>query len=218
MKRPADKDEDSSSDSEDDFGPRPVSVNPLSVVLVTPSQIGDSDDDTLLCAHQKQSTSSQEKKNDLEMKKTSKMKKKARHEPKLQFEGEYLKNLPMDCSLYERSYMHKTVVTHVCVSKDAEFLLTGSSDGHVKFWKKVEGDIDFVKHYHAHLSALNAMALSPDGKGLVTTSSDGFIKVFDVESFDMMNMINASSSSSSSTDILFEPTAAIWLPSASSQN
>lgn len=32
-----------------------------------------------------------------------------------------------------------------------EFIVTVSDDGHVKFWKKIENDIEFVKHFRAHL-------------------------------------------------------------------
>ena len=30
-------------------------------------------------------------------------------------------------------------------------MVTASSDGHVKFWKKQEQGVEFVKHYRAHL-------------------------------------------------------------------
>ncbi len=29
--------------------------------------------------------------------------------------------------------------------------MTASQDGHVKFWKKLENDVEFVKHFRAHL-------------------------------------------------------------------
>ena len=32
-----------------------------------------------------------------------------------------------------------------------DFIITASCDGHVKFWKKKEGEIEFVKHFRAHL-------------------------------------------------------------------
>lgn len=31
------------------------------------------------------------------------------------------------------------------------FLITASIDGHVKFWKKQEQGVEFVKHFRAHL-------------------------------------------------------------------
>ncbi len=33
-------------------------------------------------------------------------------------------------------------------------MVTGSQDGHVKFWKKQEEGIEFVKHFRAHVGEL----------------------------------------------------------------
>ncbi len=52
--------------------------------------------------------------------------------------------------LYEKSFMHRDIVTHVATTK-TEFIITGSQDGHVKFWKKQPVGIEFVKHFRAHL-------------------------------------------------------------------
>jgi peptidylprolyl isomerase domain and WD repeat-containing protein 1 len=52
--------------------------------------------------------------------------------------------------MYERSYMHRDVITHT-VSTRTDFLVTASADGHVKFWKKKEQGVEFVKHFRAHL-------------------------------------------------------------------
>lgn len=67
----------------------------------------------------------------------------------LEHEAIYLENLPL-CETYEKSYMHRDVVTHVLVTK-TDFLVTASCDGHVKFWKKMETGIEFVKHFRSHL-------------------------------------------------------------------
>ena len=71
--------------------------------------------------------------------------------------------------MYEKSYMHRDIITHtVCtrlagplacgrwwqaglVSCRTDFIITASSDGHVKFWKKQEQGVEFVKHFRAHL-------------------------------------------------------------------
>ena len=45
------------------------------------------------------------------------------------------------CTLY--SALHRT-----------DFIATASQDGHLKFWKKQEVGIDFVKHFRAHLGEL----------------------------------------------------------------
>lgn len=68
----------------------------------------------------------------------------------LPYEKVYLENLP-DADCYEKSYMHRDVITHLVVTK-TDFLITGSLDGHIKFWKKMEEGIEFVKHFRSHLS------------------------------------------------------------------
>ncbi|RUP44753.1 hypothetical protein BC936DRAFT_149046 [Jimgerdemannia flammicorona] len=36
-----------------------------------------------------------------------------------------------------------------------EFVVTTSVDGHLKFWKKTDRGIEFVKHYRAHLGTFS---------------------------------------------------------------
>ncbi|TMW68110.1 hypothetical protein Poli38472_007782 [Pythium oligandrum] len=112
----------------------------------------------------------------------------AKKRRKLQFEAEYLKNLP-NAAMYERSYMHRDVVTHVLVAPETQFLITASRDGHVKFWKKMSKGIEFVKHYKAHLGEILGLSVSNDGLRLCSTSTDQNIKFYDVLGFDMVNML-----------------------------
>lgn len=126
--------------------------------------------------------------------------KKRRIERHLKFEKMYLKQLP-SAEFYEHSYMHRDQVTHICVSKECEFVITGSRDGHVKFWKKMPKSIEFVKHYHAHLGPIHAMVISYDQKMLVTTSADRMVKFFEISGFDMSNMIA----------VEYIPNCATWL-------
>lgn len=65
---------------------------------------------------------------------------------RLMHEQLYVDNLP-NATQYEKSYMHRDTVTHVAVAKTCDFLLTGSCDGHVKFWKKMPLGLEFVKHF-----------------------------------------------------------------------
>ena len=64
-----------------------------------------------------------------------------------------------------------------------DFLITTSVDGHVKFWKKTDKGIEFVKHFRAHLGAIVAIDVSYDGSLLATTAVDKGLKVFDVINF-----------------------------------
>ena len=51
----------------------------------------------------------------------------------LEFEQLYLADLP-DSHNYEKSFMHRDVVTFTAVAGNTDFAVTASCDGHVKFW------------------------------------------------------------------------------------
>lgn len=105
----------------------------------------------------------------------------------LQFEQAFLDSLP-SAHMYEKSYMHRDVVTHVAVSA-AEFFITGSADGHLKFWKKRSVGIEFAKHFRAHLGPIEGLAVSVDGLFCCTISNDRALKIYDVVNYDMMHMM-----------------------------
>ncbi|KAF3821713.1 hypothetical protein GH733_009755 [Mirounga leonina] len=105
----------------------------------------------------------------------------------LEFERVYLENLP-SASMYERSYMHRDVITHVVCTK-TDFIITASHDGHVKFWKKIEEGIEFVKHFRSHLGVIESIAVSSEGALFCSVGDDKAMKVFDVVNFDMINML-----------------------------
>lgn len=71
----------------------------------------------------------------------------------LQHEKLYLDALPAAES-YERSYMHRDVITN-CLVTPTDFIITASCDGHIKFWKKMEVGIEFVKHFRSHIGMFN---------------------------------------------------------------
>jgi len=99
----------------------------------------------------------------------------------------FLEDLPAS-EMYEVSYMHRDTVTHIVVSKK-NFVITGSSDGQLKFWSKSVAGIEAVKQFKAHLMAFSDMKLSLEGDWLATASLDKTIKLFDVENFDMVNIL-----------------------------
>lgn len=105
----------------------------------------------------------------------------------LHFEQTFLDSLP-SAHMYEKSYMHRDVVTHVAVSS-ADFFITGSSDGHLKFWKKKPVGIEFAKHFRSHQGPIEGLAVSVDGLLCCTISNDPFIKIYDVVNYDMMFMM-----------------------------
>lgn len=99
----------------------------------------------------------------------------------------YLENLP-SAESYERSYMHRDVITH-CLVTTTDFIITASVDGHIKFWKKVELGIEFVKHFRSHLGPVVSLVVNAEGSLLCSASSDKSLKIFDVINFDMINMM-----------------------------
>ena len=105
----------------------------------------------------------------------------------LEYEHVYLDNIPSGIN-YERSFMHRDLVTHVLVTP-TDFVITASQDGHIKFWKKQEVSIEFVKHFRAHLGVINDAVVNANGSLLATVAGDKAVKVFDVVNFDMINMI-----------------------------
>lgn len=100
----------------------------------------------------------------------------------------YLNALP-SAHLYEKSYMHRTKVTRIVSSTVTDFIATASDDGYVKLWKKKFQGIEFVKQFRAHVGNVTCLAMSHDGTRLASaSSSDQTVKVFDVVSFDMIDM------------------------------
>ena len=63
------------------------------------------------------------------------------------------------------------------------FVITTSTDGHLKLWKKQEVGIEFVKHYRTSLKAIVGMAASEEGTMVATISEGGEGRVFDVVNF-----------------------------------
>lgn len=99
----------------------------------------------------------------------------------------YLDHLP-SADRYYKSFMHRDVINFVVMTR-TEFLITTSIDGHLKFWKKQDQGVEFVKHYRAHLAPIIAVSASADGQLFASVAEDGSAKVFDVGNFDMINMI-----------------------------
>ena len=67
--------------------------------------------------------------------------------------------------------------------------MTISIDGFVKFWRKQQLGIAFVKSYKAHSGKVVSAALSLDQNRMVTAGCDKFLKIFDVANFDLITSI-----------------------------
>jgi peptidylprolyl isomerase domain and WD repeat-containing protein 1 len=117
----------------------------------------------------------------------------------LPHEKVFLEYLP-SADQYYKSFMHRDVVNFVVVTRSvfpfhnrttntltsrsrSDFIVTTSIDGHLKFWKKMESGIEFVKHYHAHLVPIASVSASADGTMFASVAEDGTCKVYDVVNF-----------------------------------
>uniref|UniRef100_A0A061RJB2 peptidylprolyl isomerase n=1 Tax=Tetraselmis sp. GSL018 TaxID=582737 RepID=A0A061RJB2_9CHLO len=116
----------------------------------------------------------------------------------LEFETNFLDGLP-SAEMYEKSYMHRDEITQVVTA--GEYFITGSVDGHLKFWRKMPQGIEFAKHYRAHVGSVHALAVSHDGLWCVSISKDCSVKVFDVVSYDLVVMMK----------LPYVPEAAEWI-------
>jgi peptidylprolyl isomerase domain and WD repeat-containing protein 1 len=127
-------------------------------------------------------------------------------------------------SHYHVSWMHASIVTSAAVSVKYGYVLTGSADGIVKFWKRLnieskqEKDnatstretaaaslqqhacLEFVKSFTAHTKAVLALAMDLEGDACVSVGADGWLKFYDVSTFDVSTMIYLGKENSNSTN------------------
>jgi peptidylprolyl isomerase domain and WD repeat-containing protein 1 len=98
-------------------------------------------------------------------------------------------NLPHS-DLYERSYVHKELLTFILVAVKKDLVFTFSDEGVIKFWKKQYHLIEYVKTFKAHLGLITCARLNDLQDKMYTTSPvDKSIKVFDLDTYDMVNII-----------------------------
>lgn len=104
---------------------------------------------------------------------------------------------------YSQSFMHRDTLTLVATHQPFEshtftrakgFLVTGSIDGRIKFWKKTtnSGEIEFVKEFLLSKNKpVKHAKFSLDGRYLAVTNEDEeWIKVFDVQGLDMVGALD----------------------------
>ncbi|KAI9833079.1 MAG: hypothetical protein M1826_000446 [Phylliscum demangeonii] len=108
---------------------------------------------------------------------------------KLPYEKLYLSNLPSSAR-YSKSLMHKEQLSFVTMTPHTDFLITSSTDGVVKFWKKIMDGIEFVKEFRAHVGEIRSVSVSADGRSFATAGLDKTVKLFDVITFDLLSMLS----------------------------
>lgn len=106
--------------------------------------------------------------------------------------------------MYERSFMHRAIVTHVLASSKSDTVVTCSKDGVVKFWAKTEDSVEYIKGYRTHKGPITAATMSSDGLRLATAGEDGSVKLFDVRAQDMYAVLDPG----------YVPAALLFLPAS----
>lgn len=102
----------------------------------------------------------------------------------LPYEKLYISALPTS-PRYSKSLMHKDQLSFVTITPYTDFLITSSTDGVVKFWKKVAVGIEFVKEFRAHIGEIKSVGVSADGRSFATAGADKSVKIFDIITFGM---------------------------------
>ena len=69
-------------------------------------------------------------------------------------------------------------------------VFTASIDGHLKFWKKGQVGIEFIKTFKAHMGKITGMALTLNEERLITVcAQEQSFKLFDVLNFDVIHFM-----------------------------
>ncbi|KAF3930847.1 hypothetical protein ABW19_dt0202799 [Dactylella cylindrospora] len=118
----------------------------------------------------------------------------------LKHESLYLSNLPTQTRYY-RSLMHRENVNFAQWTPSTDFLITTSTDGAIKFWKKQDVGIEFVKMFKPHNGDIVAVSVSADGGSFASCGVDKTVRIFDVVNFDLIAMLK----------LQYAPTSICWV-------
>ncbi|KAF3916678.1 Phosphatase [Dactylellina cionopaga] len=114
----------------------------------------------------------------------------------LRHEALYLSNMPTQTRYY-RSLMHRENVTFAQWTPFTDFLITTSTEGVIKFWKKQDVGIEFVKMFKPHTGDIVGVSVSADGRSFASCGVDKTVRIFDVVTFDIIAMLNLQTTPSS---------------------
>jgi len=85
--------------------------------------------------------------------------------------------------------MHRDNITNVLASIKQDIIVSISSDGHIKFWKKVFSLIEFVKNFKAHNGFITSASFNKDHDLFVSVGIDKTVKIFDVFNCDLRTVV-----------------------------
>ena len=72
-------------------------------------------------------------------------------------------------------------------SKCGELLVSGSSDGMLRWWDVQSGEC--VRVRETHQGAIQSLRISPDGRRLASCGDDGAIQVWDLENGELLRTL-----------------------------
>jgi WD40 repeat protein len=94
-------------------------------------------------------------------------------------------------ALAKTLYSHTGGVNAVAISRDGQFLASGSVDKTVKIWDLGTGEL--VLTLSGHTREVWAIAISPDGKTLASGSGDRTIKLWDMAAGELLHTLSGHS-------------------------
>jgi WD40 repeat protein len=79
------------------------------------------------------------------------------------------------------------VVSAVTWAPSGERLISGGSDGRLRWWEVDSGEC--VQVQEAHQGTIQALKVSPDGSRLASCGDDGTIRIWDLQSGEALRML-----------------------------
>jgi peptidylprolyl isomerase domain and WD repeat-containing protein 1 len=98
--------------------------------------------------------------------------------------------------------MHRDTINNIISSSKTDFVITVSTDGHIKFWKKTFQLVEFTKNFKAHTGLITGVSLSKNHDLLCSVGFDKTLKIFDVLNCDLKTSVKLN----------FSPSACEFIP------
>lgn len=103
----------------------------------------------------------------------------------------YLNKIPSS-KMYYRSYMHRSTIDFTVSIKKMNFFVTISDDGIIKFWHRIDDELEFV-YEHKFDSKIYSFTLSKDEEYLAFGTFSSKILLFKVKTFEIISVFSLKS-------------------------